>query len=64
MIGGRDEKTVNKVSKAYENFDAPVVKTDIRTAEMIKYASNALLATKISFANELSRICEKVGIDV
>lgn len=64
VIGGIDDKTLDVISKAYKDFESPVVKTNIRTAEMIKYASNSLLATKISFANELSRICEKVGIDV
>ncbi|MBM3125641.1 MAG: UDP-glucose/GDP-mannose dehydrogenase family protein, partial [Chloroflexi bacterium] len=43
---------------------APIVITDLRTAEMIKYASNAFLATKISFINELADLCERVGADV
>jgi len=64
VIGGWDEKTREEIEKIYESFEAPKLVTDIRTAEMIKYASNSLLATKISFANETSRICEKVGIDV
>ena len=45
-------------------LNAPVVITDLRTAEMIKYASNAFLATKISFINEIASICEKLGADV
>ncbi len=45
-------------------LDTPFLLTDIETAELIKYASNAFLATKISFINELSRLCEKVGADV
>ncbi len=64
VIGAIDEKSSEVISEAYKDFDCPKKRTDIRTAEMIKYASNALLATKISFANELSRVCEKVGIDV
>jgi len=64
VIGGIDERTRDKIEEVYESFDVPKVVTDIRTAEMIKYASNALLATKISFANEMSRLCEEVGIDV
>jgi len=43
---------------------APIIVTDLRTAEMIKYASNAFLATKISFINEISNICEALGADV
>jgi len=64
VIGGWDEKTRGKIEEVYESFEAPKLVTDIRTAEMIKYTSNALLATKISFANEMSRVCEEVGIDV
>ncbi|MFW6141339.1 MAG: UDP-glucose dehydrogenase family protein [Candidatus Saliniplasma sp.] len=64
VLGGIDERTWNVLSEAYERFDFPKLKTDIKTAEMIKYTSNALLATKISFANEISRICEEIGIDV
>ncbi|MDA8091104.1 MAG: UDP-glucose/GDP-mannose dehydrogenase family protein [Nitrospiraceae bacterium] len=45
-------------------LDTPFVLTEIETAELIKYASNAFLATKISFINELSRLCEKIGADV
>src|SRR5206468_10584778 len=44
--------------------EPPIIKTDIRTAEMIKYASNAFLATKISFINEIASICERLGADV
>ncbi len=64
VVGGWDEKSREIVEEVYESFDAPKLVTDIRTAEMIKYSSNALLATKISFANEISRICEDVGVDV
>ena len=48
----------------YEPLHAPIIITDIRTAEMIKYASNAFLATKISFINEIAHICERLGADV
>ncbi len=64
VIGGWDERSRKTLEQVYESFEAPKLVTDIRTAEMIKYTSNALLATKISFANEMSRICEEVGIDV
>jgi len=64
VIGGWDERSRETIKQVYERFEVPKLITDIRTAEMIKYTSNALLATKISFANEMSRICEEVGIDV
>ncbi|MFW6065024.1 MAG: UDP-glucose dehydrogenase family protein [Candidatus Natronoplasma sp.] len=64
VIGGWDERSRETIEQVYDGFEAPKLVTDIRTAEMIKYTSNALLATKISFANEMSRICEEVGIDV
>lgn len=64
VIGGRDERSRDVMKRVYETFDAPKLITDIRTAEMIKYTSNSLLATKISFANEMSRICEAIGVDV
>lgn len=48
----------------YAGIDAPVICTDLRTAEMIKYAANSFLATKISFINEIAGICEAVGADV
>src|SRR5205085_10097909 len=50
--------------KLYEPFDAPLVRTDIASAEMIKLASNAFLATKISFINEIAVVCEETGADV
>src|ERR1051325_5861504 len=48
----------------FRHPDPPIIKTDIRTAEMIKYASNAFLATKISFINEIASICERLSADV
>lgn len=64
VIGGWDERSIDTIKECYLDFDAPKLESNIRTAEMIKYASNALLATKISFANEMSRIAEKIGVDV
>ncbi len=64
VIGGWDERSGAVVEDVYSGFDAPKLVTDLRSAEMIKYTSNALLATKISFANEISRLCEKIGVDV
>lgn len=64
VIGVRDEKTKLILKELYKPFNCPKLITDIKTAEMIKYASNAFLATKISFANEIGNICKKLGIDV
>lgn len=64
VIGCWDAKSREMIVPVYKDFQAPKVVTDLRTAEMIKYVSNALLATKISFANEISRLCEYAGIDV
>jgi UDPglucose 6-dehydrogenase len=52
------------VESAYERLNAPVIRVGLSSAEMIKYASNALLATKISFSNEVGNICKKIDIDV
>ncbi len=64
VIGVKDERTKEVLETLYQPFNCPKLITDIKTAEMIKYASNAFLATKISFANEIGNICKKLGIDV
>jgi len=64
VIGSLDKEAANKVAQLHLPLRAPIVITDLRTAEMIKYASNAFLATKISFINELADLCERVGADV
>ena len=63
VIGVEDAKTRGILDELYAPINAPKLFTDIKTAEMIKYASNAFLATKISFANEIGNICKKLGID-
>ncbi len=63
VIGELDRKSGDAVAGLYRGFRSPVMRTGIKTAEMIKYASNALLATKISFINETGNICKKLGID-
>lgn len=63
VIGVKDKKTKEMLETLYKPFSCPKLITDIKTAEMIKYASNAFLATKISFANEIGNICKKLGID-
>ncbi len=64
VIGCQDEKAAYVAESAYQGIDAPIFRTNIRTAEMIKYVSNAFLATKISFSNEIGNICKKMNIDV
>jgi UDPglucose 6-dehydrogenase len=64
VIGSLDRDAANKVAQLHLPLRAPIVITDLRTAEMIKYASNAFLATKISFINEMADLCELVGADV
>ena len=63
VIGTNDRKTRLALEKLYKPVKAPVFATTIRTSEMIKYASNAFLATKISFANEIGNLCKIMGID-
>jgi UDPglucose 6-dehydrogenase len=64
VIGSLHREAAEKVAQLHLPLRAPIVITDLRTAEMIKYASNAFLATKISFMNELADLCECVGADV
>ena len=64
VIGAFDKTDGDRVAALYDRFDAPVVRTDVASAEMIKYASNAFLATKISFINEIANVCEETGADV
>jgi UDPglucose 6-dehydrogenase len=64
VLGSFDHEAAEKVAQLHLPLRAPIVITDLRTAEMIKYASNAFLATKISFINEIADICEALGADV
>jgi UDPglucose 6-dehydrogenase len=59
-----DEQAADAVAALYEPLGGEVVRTDVASAEMIKLASNAFLATKISFVNEIANVCEEVGADV
>ena len=63
VIGSYDEKTKTKMRQLFSSFTCPIVETTLSAAEMIKYASNAFLATKISFINEIGNLCKKHGID-
>ena len=64
VLGSLDKEAAERVAQLHLALRAPIVITDLRTAEMIKYASNAFLATKISFINEIANICEALGADV
>lgn len=59
-----DTRSLEVVRRLYSDINSPVLATDITTAEMIKYASNAFLATRISFLNEMAAICEQVGASI
>ncbi|MBW8010667.1 MAG: UDP-glucose/GDP-mannose dehydrogenase family protein [Chloroflexi bacterium] len=64
VLGSQHRDAADKVAQLHLPLRSPIVITDLRTAEMIKYASNAFLATKISFINEIANICETLGADV
>lgn len=64
IIGGDSEESRSQVELLYGDINCPVVHTNPETAEMIKYASNAFLATKISYMNELARLCDEVDVSI
>jgi UDPglucose 6-dehydrogenase len=64
VLGSLDPDAAESVAQLHLQLRSPIVVSDLRTAEMIKYASNAILATKISFINEIANICEALGADV
>lgn len=61
VIGSIDEKSAKALAKVYAKIRCKKLRTDLRTAEMVKYATNAALATKVSFANELANLCDTFG---
>ncbi len=63
VIGQYDEKSGDLLEKMYHFLDAPLEKTDIKTAEMMKYACNCFHAAKVTFANEIGSICKTIGVD-
>ncbi|HZP71763.1 MAG TPA: UDP-glucose/GDP-mannose dehydrogenase family protein [Gaiellaceae bacterium] len=64
VVGGFDAEDADAVARLYEGIDAPIVRADVNSAEMIKLAANAFLATRISFINEIANVCEATGADV
>ena len=64
VIGAEDNKIAEAVRQLYADIDAPVIVTDITSAETIKYAANAFLVTKISFINEIANLCEAAGANI
>ncbi len=64
VLGSEDRAAAGRVAALYQPLRCTIMTTDLRTAEMIKYASNAFLATRISFINEIGNMCEELGADV
>jgi UDPglucose 6-dehydrogenase len=64
VIGAHREDDARRVARLYNAIQAPVIITDLRSAELIKYVSNGFLATKVSFVNEIAKLCESLGVDV
>jgi len=64
VIGGEDEEATALAKRMYEAIEAPILITDVTSAEMIKYTANAFLPTKISFINEIASLCDRVGANI
>ncbi len=64
VVGAEAPADAEAVASLYRAIDAPCIRTDFRTAELIKYAANAFLATRVSFINEVAQLCERLGADV
>jgi len=64
VVGVKSKRAADILTELYKPLNAPIVVTDIKSAEIIKHASNSFLATKISFINSVANICDKVGADV
>lgn len=64
VIGGMEDEAIETVRGLYHGFDSPFVVTDVTSAETIKYAANAFLATKISFINEIALLCDRMGATI
>lgn len=64
IIGATSDEAADMIAKLHEPFHAHVLMTDLESAEMIKYAANGFLATKISYINAIANVCERLGADV
>src|SRR5207244_3858405 len=64
VVGAFDDADAEAIEKLHVGIDAPVVRADVNSAEMIKLAANAFLMTRVSFINEIANVCELVGADV
>jgi UDPglucose 6-dehydrogenase len=64
VVGAFDSEDADAVARLYDGVDAPIVRADVNSAEMIKLAANAALATRVSFINEIANVCEVTGADV
>jgi len=64
IIGSQNTEAANQLNELYADLNVPKIHMDVTSAEMVKYASNAFLATKISFINEIANLCEYVGADI
>jgi UDPglucose 6-dehydrogenase len=64
VIGELDRRSGDALERLHSVFDAPIIRTGLRAAELVKYASNAFLATKVSFANEIGNLAKRLGVDV
>lgn len=64
VVGGEDQASIDKIADLYEGVDAPILKMKTASAEALKYAANAFLATKLTFINAMADICEAVGADI
>ncbi len=63
VIGETDEKSGTTIASLYKDMDAPLIRTDVKTAEMVKYVDNVWHALKVGFANEIGNICKKLELD-
>ena len=64
MVGAFAAEDADAVAELYDAIEAPIVRTDVNSAEMIKLAANAFLMTRISFIDEIANVCEATGADV